>query len=284
MGWDRPSQQPFMMEELRGTLTRFALDPKNHDFLSVLKGARNGLVYGAKIRAPHALVMVFLFGSGTPMEKLRKILTATRQHSMRLGAFVAIYKSLVLAQRKWLHGGKEDTLDTFIAGLVGGWYMFGERTPVNEQIVLYCAARCLASLLPRAPVPDNYPPNKVIPIDNTAHQIFAALTWGSVMWLFQNRRQFLNGGLVNSMDCMWCGSGVRSGTDAARRSLRVLGQVGQVGTHCGSSDDRRLGAAQPALLSAGRPLPCRVAPEERLLTATQPAKPVLAQCVDSQLS
>ena len=124
----------------------------------------------------------------------------------------------------------------------------------------------------------------MIPIDNTAHQIFAALTWGSVMWLFQNRRQFLNGGLVNSMDCMWCGSGVRSGTDAARRSLRVLGQVGQVGTHSGSSDDRRLGAAQPALLSAGRPLPCRVAPKERLLTATQPAKPVLAQCVDSQLS
>uniref|UniRef100_A0A803YRP5 Peroxisomal membrane protein 4 n=1 Tax=Meleagris gallopavo TaxID=9103 RepID=A0A803YRP5_MELGA len=32
--------------------------------LAVLKGFRNGAVYGAKIRAPHALVMTFLFRSG----------------------------------------------------------------------------------------------------------------------------------------------------------------------------------------------------------------------------
>ena len=50
-----------------------------HFFLAALKGLRNGVVYvyfrfkshekkfryGAKIRAPHALVMVFLFGEGT---------------------------------------------------------------------------------------------------------------------------------------------------------------------------------------------------------------------------
>ena len=33
--------------------------------LAVLKGFRNGAVYGAKIRAPHALVMTFLFRSGS---------------------------------------------------------------------------------------------------------------------------------------------------------------------------------------------------------------------------
>lgn len=31
------------------------------DALSVVKGFRNGIVYGAKIRLPHALVMTFLF-------------------------------------------------------------------------------------------------------------------------------------------------------------------------------------------------------------------------------
>jgi peroxisomal membrane protein 4 len=31
------------------------------DFLTILKGFRNGLVYGAKIRLPHALVMTLLF-------------------------------------------------------------------------------------------------------------------------------------------------------------------------------------------------------------------------------
>lgn len=31
------------------------------DLLAILKGFRNGIVYGAKIRLPHALVMTFLF-------------------------------------------------------------------------------------------------------------------------------------------------------------------------------------------------------------------------------
>lgn len=199
------------MADLKAALTRFILDPSHHEVLSILKGARNGIVYGAKIRFPHALVMVFLFGSGTPREKFRKILTATRQHASRLGMYVALYKTVMIVLRDLFHNGKQSPNDSFIAGLIGGWYMFGERTPVNEQvrielltqIVLYCVGRCIASLIPRADVPSDYPAHKVIPVDNTSHQIFAALTWGWVMWLFTNRRQNLNGGLVNSMDCTY---------------------------------------------------------------------------------
>uniref|UniRef100_A0A5F5PJJ6 Peroxisomal membrane protein 4 n=1 Tax=Equus caballus TaxID=9796 RepID=A0A5F5PJJ6_HORSE len=35
-----------------------------HAALAMLKGFRNGVVYGVKIRTPHALVMTFLFRSG----------------------------------------------------------------------------------------------------------------------------------------------------------------------------------------------------------------------------
>ena len=42
------------------------MDPKLlHDLLAIVKGFRNGLVYGAKVRFPHALVMTFLFQSGS---------------------------------------------------------------------------------------------------------------------------------------------------------------------------------------------------------------------------
>lgn len=34
------------------------LNPKYADYLAVLKAARNGAVYGAKVRFPHALVYV----------------------------------------------------------------------------------------------------------------------------------------------------------------------------------------------------------------------------------
>lgn len=37
-------------------LEQIILDPRYHDLLSLLKTARNGIVYGTKIRFPHALV------------------------------------------------------------------------------------------------------------------------------------------------------------------------------------------------------------------------------------
>ena len=39
-------------------------DPAYHDILSIVKGARNAVVYGVKIRFPHALIMSILFGRG----------------------------------------------------------------------------------------------------------------------------------------------------------------------------------------------------------------------------
>lgn len=39
-------------------------NPAFHDYLAILKGARNGFVYGVKVRFPHALVMSILFGRG----------------------------------------------------------------------------------------------------------------------------------------------------------------------------------------------------------------------------
>jgi len=38
--------------------------PGLHDYLGVVKGVRNGVVYGTKIRFPHAVVMSILFGRG----------------------------------------------------------------------------------------------------------------------------------------------------------------------------------------------------------------------------
>ena len=41
---------------------------------------------------------------------------------------------MLLIQRK-ANGGKERSADTFIAGLIGGYLVFGERTAVNEQVI-----------------------------------------------------------------------------------------------------------------------------------------------------
>ena len=46
------------------TIASILADPALHDYLAVLKGARNGFVYGVKVRFPHALIMAILFGRG----------------------------------------------------------------------------------------------------------------------------------------------------------------------------------------------------------------------------
>ncbi|MBW0471159.1 hypothetical protein O181_010874 [Austropuccinia psidii MF-1] len=228
--------------EFINTLIR---NPAYHDVLAILKGARNGLVYGAKIRFPHALVMSFLFHGDRPWKDRAKfVFNATRQHSLNLCKFVTIYKTALLAQRK-VGGGKERSSDTFLAGLIGGWIVFGERTAINEQIVLYCVSRVVSSFLPRSsassiqskpkvivtqnsPADAAYPPSALlgskeqmpdppgfpypasVPIDSRAFEVFAALTWGAVMWLFRWRRHTLQGGLVNSMQYLYLDSEVWS--------------------------------------------------------------------------
>ena len=39
-------------------LEKIVLDPQYHDILTLVKGIRNGIVYGTKVRFPHALVCV----------------------------------------------------------------------------------------------------------------------------------------------------------------------------------------------------------------------------------
>jgi hypothetical protein len=46
------------------TLQAVITNPDFHDYLAILKGARNGFVYGVKVRFPHALIMAILFGRG----------------------------------------------------------------------------------------------------------------------------------------------------------------------------------------------------------------------------
>jgi peroxisomal membrane protein 4 len=63
---------------------------------------------------------------------------------MNLSQFVAIYKSLLLLQRK-LNGGKERQQDPFFAGLLGGYLVFGERNAINEQVRSFLSVRLCGS-------------------------------------------------------------------------------------------------------------------------------------------
>jgi len=182
------------------SIQEFISNPAYHDYLAILKGARNGLVYGVKVRFPHALIMAILFGRGDWPSRLRVIFRATKQHSLNLAKFVSLYKALLLIQKK-ANGGKQKDYDSFFAGLIGGYFVFGERTAVNEQIVLYVVSRVVASFIPRAV---SHPTTaggvvKPIPPDSRYFTVFAALSWGAVMYLFNHRGETIQPGMFSSM-------------------------------------------------------------------------------------
>jgi len=71
-------------------------------------------------------------------EKIRLVLKATRQHARNLAYFATIYKSSMLLIRYLnpMNGGKEGPYDTFFAGLIGGYAVFGRgrQGSVNKQV------------------------------------------------------------------------------------------------------------------------------------------------------
>ncbi|THH11801.1 hypothetical protein EW145_g420 [Phellinidium pouzarii] len=190
------------------TISALLADPAYHDFFSILKGARNGIVYGVKIRFPHALIMSLLFGKGDWPSRMRKVVQMTVQHALSLAKFVALYKALLIAQRK-IHGGKSRSADTFFAGLIGGYTVFGDRNAINEQIVLYVCSRVVASVLSRdrssgksVSSPPGMPARPLQP-DARQFSLFAALAWGSVMWLFESRSETIQPGMWSSMNYLY---------------------------------------------------------------------------------
>lgn len=197
------------MNGIEASLDRIVLDPRIADVLTILKGARNGFTYGAKIRFPHALVMVFLFRSGTLREKLRIVFKATFQHARNLATFATIYKTMLLLFRKSSPEGKESSFHTFLAGLVGGYMVFGRgiQSSVNQQIVIYVFARVVLALARLSVQRGGAIPQELRErATNNAWPVFAALSWAGVMWLYRWHPETIQPSLKSSMKYIYVDS------------------------------------------------------------------------------
>ncbi|EGC44667.1 peroxisomal protein [Histoplasma capsulatum var. duboisii H88] len=203
------------MDSLIEKLDKLVLDADFAPFLAVLKGARNGAVYGAKIRFPHALVMIFLFRSGSIREKAWLVFKATRQHARNLSLFATIYKSTMIALKYigpngW---GKEGPYDTFVAGLLGGYLVFGKsRGSVSKQIVIYIFARVMLAMAKMSVEPGTHRLSHLITpeardkIYANAWPAFASLSWAFVMYIFRWHPAAIQSSLRSSMTYIYADS------------------------------------------------------------------------------
>lgn len=109
--------------------------------------------------------------------------------------------------------GKEGPYDTFLSGLLGGYLVFGQRSPrsgkissVSQQIVIYVFARVMLSIAKTAVQPEmgivrNVELGKTI--SHNAWPLFAAMSWGSVMYMFRWHPDTIQSSLRNSMSYIY---------------------------------------------------------------------------------
>ncbi|CAI6283751.1 unnamed protein product [Periconia digitata] len=213
------------LHALEMAIEKIILDPKYHDILTLVKGIRNGVVYGTKVRFPHALVMIFLFRSGSFRSKCALVFKATRQHARNLGLFALVYKSSMLFLRHTSPTGKERHYDALLAGLLGGYTVFGRtiHNSVSQQIVIYVFARVCLALAKLAVQPSHVGRiegvggaagggggwellgnaelrNKVV---KNGWPVFASVSWAAVMYLFRWHPETVQSSLRSSMSYIY---------------------------------------------------------------------------------
>ena len=162
--------------------------------VSTLRGLRNGLYYGGKVRFMHSLVMTLLFKKGDLKAKLLSIWTLTFEHAKNLGLYVLIYKSVIYLLKTLQ--GEPKKFHSFIAGCIGGFIMFRHKTNVNYQIILYLLSRNIVAGAESLVRKGKLPNKKAFPV-------LATLCWGIVMYLFEDDAAALQPSLKSSMDFLY---------------------------------------------------------------------------------
>lgn len=115
---------------------------------------------------------------------------------------------------------KEGPYDTFVAGLLGGYLVFGGRSrsgkisSVNQQIVIYVFARVALALAKLSVKKDSAFGLPVVStrenvssaVSYYAWPVFASVSWGMVMWLFRHHPEDLQPSLRSSMNYIYAQS------------------------------------------------------------------------------
>ena len=201
----RLSSLPLELSQLIGQLVSGVFNfhcpgvcPHSSCLLSVVRGFRQGVVYGAKIRFPHALVMTAIFRTGSLEDKAHDVLSATLTHARSLGCYVALYK-LTSCLLRHLTRSASQPLIPLIAGFVSGAAMFGSSTPITTQINMYVMSRVIFGLLRLAV-------KKGVMVEwesGRGYAVYAGLIWAAVMLLFETQPSVLQKSLARSMEYLY---------------------------------------------------------------------------------
>ena len=167
--------------------------------IGAIRGFRNGLYYGGKVRFAHALVMALLFQSGvSPLKKLKTAVTLAWTHGRNLGSFVFVYKIAQCVLQQLFR--RSHPFFSFIAGVIGAYVVWRDKNSINQQIVFYLLSRVLEGSAKRLQKAGKL---NFIPEKFEAFPWVSMVVWGIVMYLFEDDKSVLQGSLQSSMTFLY---------------------------------------------------------------------------------
>jgi hypothetical protein len=157
--------------------------------------------------------------------------------------------------------GKERHYDSFLAGLLGGYAVFGRtiHNSVSQQIVIYVFARVALALAKLAVQPKHvagtpggpggweifgdgeFKRNAV----RNGWPMFASLSWAMVMYLFRWHPETVQSSLRSSMSYMWVLSSILRWVRANKDTVTYSRTTGiRYGRWSGITNEERMGLAE----------------------------------------
>lgn len=173
----------------------FALCRHKSCIISSLRGLRNGIYYGGRIRLMHSLVMAVLFRTGNFKKIMQEVFSNTYHHAKSLGLYVFFYKSFVCILNKIRN--KKSKLHSAISGFVVGFLVFGlNNNSINYQIILYLLSRVIVGGVQRIAKKRKIGKMKFFPY-------LAMFCWATAMVLFEINQKALQSSLASSMQFLF---------------------------------------------------------------------------------
>ncbi|TNV77184.1 hypothetical protein FGO68_gene7853 [Halteria grandinella] len=188
-------------QQTPASLQLFFNHPCSHSncLIAAIRGFRNGLYYGGKVRFAHAVVMAILFQSGvSPLQKLKTAIKLAWMHGRNLGSFVFVYKIAQCVLQQLFR--KHHPAFSFIAGVIGAYVVWRDKNSINQQIVFYLLSRVLEGSAKRLQKAGHL---NFIPSNFEAFPWLSMVVWGIVMYLFEDDKSVLQGSLQSSMQFLY---------------------------------------------------------------------------------
>lgn len=154
-----------------------------------------------------AFVMILLFNKGSIQSKFRRIIGLTYEHTKNLALFVGLYKGTLVLLKKISKTQQKDIglpvqhWHAAVAGFLGGYFVWGKYTSVNNQVVMYLLVRNIYAGFRLLAARD------IAPFNNFSLKshfpLIASVSWAIAMWIFEFEESVLQESLKTSMEFLY---------------------------------------------------------------------------------